>query len=206
MEDRCKNYTSYFHFIQNLVKLKNIQHPSRYSNEVSPPFFLHKPRLEITKAIIHDPCITVIPRLKEGKRERESGGWLVFLRHVQGMRPEGDENLADDSSFYVSPRSTRLRIGSSGCTARIWREEIKAWGEREGRMMLWRREREREPPLSNGFTRWVRWWNSPLKWFYWRAWGATTSRREGSKVWPTHPRPEERKEGCLSPLPSLLVP
>lgn len=72
VEDRCKNYTSHFHFIQNLVKLKNIQHPSRYSNEVSPPFFLHKPRLEITKAIIHDPCITVIPRLKERERERES--------------------------------------------------------------------------------------------------------------------------------------
>lgn len=150
MEDRCKNYTSHFHFIQNLVKLKNIQHPSRYSNEVSPPFFLHKPRLEITKAIIHDPCITVIPRLKEGKRERESGGWLVFLRHVQGMRPEGDENLADDSSFYVSPRSTRLRIGSSGCTARIWREEIKAWErEREGRKdALAKRERERVTPFE----------------------------------------------------------
>lgn len=79
------------------------------------------------------------------------------------MRPEGDENLADDSSFYVSPRSTRLRIGSSGCTARIWtaREEIKAWGRgkegRKGGRMLWRKEREREkegePPLSNGFTR-----------------------------------------------------
>lgn len=81
----------------------------------------------------------------------------------------------------------------------------KGMGERGGRKegMLWRREREREgeSPLSNGFTRWVRWWNSPLKWFYWRAWGATTSRREGSKVWPTHPRPEERKEGCLSPQP-----
>lgn len=79
----------------------------------------------------------------------------------------------------------------------------KGMGKRGGRKegMLWRRERERESPLSNGFTRWVRWWNSPLKWFYWRAWGATTSRREGSKVWPTHPRPEERKEGCLSPQP-----
>lgn len=66
------------------------------------------------------------------------------------MRPEGDENLADDSSFYVSPRSTRLRIGSSGCTARIWREEIKAWERGEGRKddALAKRERERATPFE----------------------------------------------------------
>lgn len=206
MEDRCKNYTSHFHFIQNLVKLKNIQHPSRYSNEVSPPFFLHKPRLEITKAIIHDPCITVIPRLRERERERQSR-----MARISPSRPRDEAGGGWESRRrFLVLRFTPVHPAAHRL---VWmhgqdlERGNKGMGEGEGRKEgCSGEEREREPPLSNGFTRWVRWWNSPLKWFYWRAWGATTSRREGSKVWPTHPRPEERKEGCLSPLPSLLVP
>lgn len=106
VEDRCKNYTSHFHFIQNLVKLKNIQHPSRYSNEVSPPFFLHKPRLEITKAIIHDPCITVIPRLKERERERESradGSYFSVTSKGWGRRGMRISQTIPRFTFHPGP-------------------------------------------------------------------------------------------------------
>lgn len=168
-----------------------------------PPLSLHKPRLEITKAIIHDPGNSTVKRKRE--RVRESRARISPSR----PRDEAVRGWESRRRFLVlcfspvHPAAHRL-VWMHGQDLDWRREEIKAWGRgEEGRKGCsgGERERERESPLSNGFTRWVRWWNSPLKWFYWRAWGATTSRREGSKVWPTHPRPEERKEGCLSPQP-----